>query len=375
MDPLEIVSASVWVVAPDVERLICRSDMEGLFETVTIVQITTRDGETGIGGSTLFSENNFDASLGESLKTILPAAIGRSASDPPKVTNSLMKCYTSMAPKPQAVIDIAMWDRLAKHHEKPLHQFLGSNRDTMPAYASLPLFDTTKVYVNFIQLLVDTQGFDAFKLHIWCDIRKDIELIDTIRDAYGDTNLKFIVDLEERYTLDDAINMAKLLEKINCLFLEAPLPDTDLEGYQTLRKNTDVPILPAGNTLETLGLIKMGIKANAWDALRVDATYAGGISMTKKIMDFGNSHNMSTELQAWGHSLSQAANLHLSLASNRTAWFELPVPYEPHEAGVINPIRARDGLVIAPAGSGLGIKLDWDKINRHLLAHYQINAG
>lgn len=372
MESLEIVSASVWVVGPDVERLICRSDMEGLFETVTIVQITTRDGGTGIGGSTLFSENSFDASLGESLKTILPAAIGRSVSDPVKVTKSLMRCYTSMAPKPQAVIDIAMWDRLAKYHQKPLYLFLGSKRNTMPAYASLPLFDTTEAYIAYIQSLVDTLRFDTFKLHVWCDIDKDMALIDALRDAYGQTNLKFLVDLEERYTLENAIKMAKLLEKINCLFLEAPLPDTDLEGYQTLRKNTCVPILPAGNTLETLGLIKMGINANAWNALRVDAAYAGGISMTREIMDLGNSHNMSTELQAWGHSLSQAANLHLSLASDQTTLFELPVPYPPHEAGVINPIRAKDGLVSAPEGFGLGIELDWNEINRHLLAHYRV---
>jgi hypothetical protein len=41
-----------------------------------------------------------------------------------------------------------------------------------------------------------------------------------------------------------------------------------------------------------------------------------------------NEADLSVEIQSWGHSLAQAANLHLMLANERTRYFEAPMPRE-----------------------------------------------
>jgi L-alanine-DL-glutamate epimerase-like enolase superfamily enzyme len=64
------------------------------------------------------------------------------------------------------------------------------------------------------------------------------------------------------------------------------------------------------------------------------------------------------EIQSWGYSLSHAANLHLMLSNDRTRYFEAPMPKEAFEFGMKNGSLLRGRDVVAPDGSGLGIKVD-----------------
>ena len=84
----------------------------------------------------------------------------------------------------------------------------------------------------------------------------------------------------------------------------------------------------------------------AWSMARVDATIAGGITPARKIMALAEAHNTSCELQCWGYTLTQAANLHVMQAFTNCGWFEQPAPYPAFEYGsldVIRPDRGRHG--------------------------------
>jgi len=69
------------------------------------------------------------------------------------------------------------------------------------------------------------------------------------------------------------------------------------------------------------------------------------------------------EIQSWGHSLSQAANLHLMLANERTKYFEAPMPKAAFEFGMKNGNLLKQGRIFAPEGPGLGIDVDWDRLD------------
>ena len=156
-------------------------------------------------------------------------------------------------------------------------------------------------------------------------------------------------------------------------WFEAPLVDTDLEGYRELRRQTAVPILPAGNTILDLASIALGIELGAWSSVRVDATIAGGITPTRKVMALAEAHGMNCELQCWGYTLTQAANLHLMLACANCSYFEQPVPYPAFEAGSLDTIRTdAEGYVHAPSGDGLGIRVDWRAIEAASFISYEL---
>ena len=73
---------------------------------------------------------------------------------------------------------------------------------------------------------------------------------------------------------------------------------------------------------------------------------------------------MKCEVMSWGNTLISAANLHLMLAFNNCSYYEQPVPYDSYEYGMKDVIRTdRDGFVHAPTGPGLGVEIDWAKMD------------
>ena len=81
-----------------------------------------------------------------------------------------------------------------------------------------------------------------------------------------------------------------------------------------------------------------------------------------ELLTIANDAGLSIEIQSWGHSLAQAANLHLMLANERTAYFEASMPKEVYEFGMKNGNLLEGGRVVAPEGPGLGIEVDWDRL-------------
>jgi L-alanine-DL-glutamate epimerase-like enolase superfamily enzyme len=80
-------------------------------------------------------------------------------------------------------------------------------------------------------------------------------------------------------------------------------------------------------------------------------------------MIIANGAGLPIEIQSWDHSLSQAANLHLMLANERTRYFEAPMPKEAFEFGMTNGNLLDRGRVVAPDGPGLGINVDWVRLS------------
>jgi L-alanine-DL-glutamate epimerase-like enolase superfamily enzyme len=105
----------------------------------------------------------------------------------------------------------------------------------------------------------------------------------------------------------------------------------------------------------------------------VDATICGGITPTRWIMGLGQANGMTVELQCWGYTLTQAANLHVMLAYANCTYFEQPSPYPSFEHGAHDVIRTdSQGYVHAPPGDGLGIRIDWPAVEKASLVSYEL---
>ncbi|WP_427136549.1 enolase C-terminal domain-like protein [Pseudarthrobacter sp. S9] len=248
----------------------------------------------------------------------------------------------------------------------------GGHRDTIPAYASTPFFDTIEEYLTMVAQYLD-EGYQAIKFHTWCYPDKDLELVNAVAEKFGGLDITWMLDVEGRYNRHDALRVGRRLQELGYTWFEAPLPDSDLEGYRWLRSKLDIEIIPAGNELVTLGLIQTGMSMGSWDHARVDATLAGGITGTRHIMSAARAHSMNVELQSWGYTLSQAANLHLMLAFPNCRYFEQAMPQKPMEFAALDPIRIDSaGDVRASDKPGLGVDLDWDLIDKHALIKYTL---
>jgi L-alanine-DL-glutamate epimerase-like enolase superfamily enzyme len=244
----------------------------------------------------------------------------------------------------------------------PLYKLLGAKRHSIEPYASLPFYDSLPACVAAVEEY-SRLGFKTFKFHAWGQIEKDSQLIDMIQQTFSGTPYRFMMDFEAAYEIDDALSLGRKMDQKLFAWLEGPIDDVHLEQYAELRRKLAVPIIPAGKNIYSAEFIRQGIEKQSWDAGRFDVTVIGGFSKALELMIIANGAGLPIEIQSWDHSLSQAANLHLMLANERTRYFEAPMPKVAFEFGMKNGNLLKQGQIVAPEGPGLGIDVDWDRLD------------
>jgi L-alanine-DL-glutamate epimerase-like enolase superfamily enzyme len=360
---MKIDRVEVLAVAPPVQRFTWSHDLPEQFMTNTLVRIYTDEDLEGVGGVSNYTSYAFDRYTAETLRHMIPVLIGKDPLNREPIWNALVSRVFPLAPTALAAIDIALWDLLGKHSRLPVHQLLGGACRRLPAYASTPLLGDVPAYLRFVEEMAGL-GFRAIKFHCWCLPERDRELVRAVRDAFPDDDIAFMLDVENNYQWQDALEMALELEDLGFTWFEAPLMDYDREGYRKLTERVNVPIIPSGNWIQDLSAFQHALQTNCWTRARTDVTVCGGFTPAQKYLALVEAAGMKCEIMSWGNTMISSANLSLMLGTGLSSYYEQPVPYEPYEYGMLDTIRTgRDGYVTAPTAPGLGYRIDWDAMN------------
>jgi len=327
-----------------------------------ILKIETADDFLGMSGVATYSVKGFNDFHFQEMKTVTKLLKNLKTLDPVEVRAALMEKRPDLSDEALSAIDIALWDLAARKAGLPLHRMLGSKRNEIKAYASIPFYETIPEHLAAVDKYMKL-GFKTFKFHIWGRIEEDAKLVKSVNDKFANTEYRFMLDIENAYDYDGAIQLGNMLDKKLFIWLEAPINDKLFDQYRDLKNALTMSLIPTGYQFYSADFIRHGIKNNAWDAGRFDVTVVGGYSQALELMIIANDAKLPIEVQSWGPTLSQAANLHLILANERTTFFEAPTPKEAFEFGMSNGDMLNEGKIIAPKGSGLGIKVDWDKLS------------
>jgi L-alanine-DL-glutamate epimerase-like enolase superfamily enzyme len=331
-------------------------------EVNNILRITTADGFEGVSGVDTFHEGQFSDEHLLELQDTVAKVITLQSLDPVEVGEALEQIRPGLSDAVRSSIDIALWDLAARKADRPLYELLGAKRNSMEAYASFPFYESLPEYVDAVYQYAKL-GYATFKFHVWGSIEEDIRLVESLQQTFADSDCRFMIDLEEKYDLEDALRLGKQMNEGLFVWMEAAIGEENLSQYAELRSRLSVQIIPDGYSFYSPEFISQGIEAGSWDAGRFDVTKVGGISKALELLMIANDAGMAAEIQSWGHSLAQAVNLHLALANARTRYFEAPTPTGAFEFGMKNGILLNRGRVVAPDGPGLGIQVDWERLD------------
>ena len=330
-------------------------------EVNNILRITTADGFEGISGVDSFCQGPFSEEHLLELQDVAAELIDLQSLDPVDVGTMLERTRPDLSDAVRSSIDIALWDLSARKADRPLFELLGAKRDSMESYASLPFYDSLSEYVEAVYQYAKL-GYTTFKFHVWGSVEEDVRLVELLQQTFANSHYRFMIDLEEKYDFEDALRLGEQMDEGLFVWLEGPIGDELLGQYAELRSRLEIQIVPDGYSNYSPEFIRQGIEAGSWDAGRFDATTVGGITKALELLMIANDAGMSIEIQSWGHSLAQAANLHLMLANERSRYFEAPMPKKVFEFGMKNGNLLDRGRVVAPEGPGLGISVDWDRL-------------
>ena len=375
VDELDIAQIRAYAVRPALMPAVRYTGYEQ--RTITnmeVVRLTLVNGAEGIASCDAGWGRMEGGEVVRDIREISTRVVGQNVLHRASLTESLLADAGEGPWEAISLIDCAMWDAYARSVGRPLWRLLGGHQERIEAYASTVAHITIDEYFDDVQRAA-ALGYRAIKIHMNTDPEFDLDMVKAVARAHRDSKLRFMVDLEQCYTFDEAVRLGEALGKLPFDWMEAPLPDHDLDAYVELNKAVAIDILPAGNTLVGLKNWSNGLRRGAWSRLRCDVTNAGGVTTVLEAMQLAQSMNVSVELQSYGFQPAQHASLHLMLGLEGCTWFEHPAPQEPYDYATRNPLMLdSEGCVRAAEGPGLGLDVDWDLIATDAFATFDSMA-
>ncbi len=273
-----------------------------------------------------------------------------------------------------AAVDIARWDAIGKVTNRPLYKMLGAYRDKVPVIAIGGYIEAGKGEKEFGEELLrykkaQIAGIKMKVGHL--SPQEDAERVRFARATVGD-NFVIACDANQAWTVEQAIDFARRVEKYNLLWFEEPIQWYDqLRGLPQVRAACNIPIVAGQGEISRFGCRDLAL-AGALDILNVDATIAGGITEWRRVAGMASMLNIGMahheEPQVALHLLASVAHgLYVEIFDNPERdplWFELPE---------IHP-EIRDGCMCVPQGPGLGMPLR-EKVIEQYRARVPVESG
>jgi L-alanine-DL-glutamate epimerase-like enolase superfamily enzyme len=136
----------------------------------------------------------------------------------------------------RAAIDAALHDLQGKLVGQPVHRLLGLPRSGPPTSWTIWLGDPDDMARRAEQV---GDRFRRLKLKLGARDGRDVERVRAVRDVAGETPLQ--VDVNEAWSLDEALDALPQLAGLGVEYCEQPLPAGDPGGPQ-LKERSPIPI-------------------------------------------------------------------------------------------------------------------------------------
>lgn len=264
-------------------------------------------------------------------------------------------------------IDMALWDLRGKALGLPLYKLLGGSRKAIPAYAggvSLGYQDPETLVEEARKSL--ELGYKAIKLRVGDSVKRDIERMRAVREAFGD-ELTILTDANIGYRLEDVRRVMPAMDELGIGWLEEPFPAHDHRSYREAKLCGRTP-LAAGENHYTRFEFDRVIEDGAITILQPDLSKSGGITECLRIAAMGSAQKLPVHPHSSMTGLNHAASIHFLAAIDNGGYFEGDVSRSNkfRDELVANPGAVdKDGNVWPLDKPGLGLEVDEAFLARH----------
>ena len=273
-------------------------------------------------------------------------------------------------------VDIALWDIIGRSLDEPVHRLMGGAfRTEVTPYATGFYRRQGEAYpeagIEEVRRHL-SEGFGAMKLKVGFGVEADLEYVHAVREAVG-PDVRLMMDANCAYGVPAARRILLEGREAGVHFFEEPLAPEDLEGYRALRNLTATYLAAGENVFGKIGY-RRWISEGVLDILQPDLCSSGGFTECKKIAAIAQAWNTAVVPHVWGTGIGLAASLQLiatlpptALSSNpEEPMLEYDTSSHPFREDLIGgAISTVDGKVPVPQGSGIGVEVDREVLERY----------
>jgi len=351
----------------------------------TLVRVYTDAGVTGTG------EAYWGAALPEIIERCTPWLRGENPLDIDRLYEHLVQRLSgegSIAGKDIAAvsgIELALHDLAGKLLDVPAYQLLGGKyRDEVRTYCDCHTEEEADpvACADEAERVVEELGYDALKFDLDVpsghekdranrylrtpEIEHKAEIVRRVTERVGDA-AEAAFDCHWAFTSGSAKRLARELESHDVWWLEDPVPPENLDVQREVTASTATPIAAGENRYRLQGMRRL-LAEEAVDIVAPDVPKVGGMRESMKIATLAElfyipvaMHNVSSPVGTMGSAHVGAAipnSLAVEYHSYELGWWEDLV----EEDDLIT-----DGYIEIPEEPGLGVTLDLDAVEEHLV--------
>ncbi|MFD1142314.1 mandelate racemase/muconate lactonizing enzyme family protein [Larkinella insperata] len=280
-----------------------------------------------------------------------------------------------------SAVETGLWDLVGKALGLPVYQLLGGKyRDKIRVYCDTGTYrDKDKSTDNFAQSAIEAvkMGFNAVKYDIdeWNDPNKydrynwtaspgELERmynqIAAVRKAVG-PKVDICVDMHGRYDMTTGKRVAKMMEPLNLMFLEEPIPAENVEAYKIISESTSTPICAGENHYLAYGFRRM-LEIGAVDIIMPDLQKAGGLGEGQRIANLANLYYVPFAPHMVASYLGAMASSHVCASVPNFMILEWQIYF--HEDPMFKEIvtfdgpMVKDGFIPLSEKPGIGVEIN-----------------
>jgi L-fuconate dehydratase len=126
-------------------------------------------------------------------------------------------------------------------------------------------------------------GFSHIKMKVGRDLEDDIRRLEIVRSIMG-PDRHLMIDANQVWEVDQAIDWVNQLKRFNPLFIEEPTSPDDVEGHRKIREAIGPVKVATGEMCQNRILFKQFITRNAIDVVQIDACRIGGLNEVLSVL-------------------------------------------------------------------------------------------
>ncbi len=213
-------------------------------------------------------------------------------------------------------------------------------------------------------------GFDHIKLKVGRDLDDDIRRLQIAREAIG-PDAKLMIDANQIWEVDQAIEWVNALAFANPWFIEEPTSPDDVLGHAKIRRGIGSVKVATGEMCQNRILFKQFMDAGAIDVVQIDACRLGGVNEVLAVLLMAAKHDLPVCPHAGGVGLCEYVQ-HLSmidyLCFSGTREGRV-IEYVDHlHEHFVDPCVIRDAAYMPPTRPGYSIEMKPASLERYAVS-------
>ncbi|MCJ8164055.1 mandelate racemase/muconate lactonizing enzyme family protein [Pontibacter sp. E15-1] len=290
-------------------------------------------------------------------------------------------------------VETALWDLTGKALGVPVYQLLGGKfRDKVRLYCDTAAYraknPTPEMYGEAAKDVVK-RGYTAVKFDIdeandpnkydhynWtaspAELERMYNQIAAVRAAVG-PHIDICVDMHGRYDATTGHRVAKLMEPLNLMFLEEPVPAENVDALKLITDSTSTPICVGENLYLAHGFRRL-LEIGAADMIMPDLQKAGGLGEAQRIANLANLYYVPFSPHMVGSYLAAMASSHVCASVPNFAIMEWQLYFHTDpmfkEIVTFDGPMTVDGHIVVSNKPGIGVEINEEGMKKYATKGY-----